>query len=64
RVLLATDHFTPISTRTHGTQAVPYVLWDSENPRQNKAGFNEADAAQGVPEPRAHVLVERLVEGF
>ncbi|MBU4564547.1 MAG: cofactor-independent phosphoglycerate mutase [Desulfarculus sp.] len=64
RVLLATDHFTPISTRTHGTQAVPYVLWDSENPRQNKAGFNEADAAQGVSEPQAHVLVERLVEGF
>ena len=64
RVLLATDHFTPISTRTHGTQAVPYVLWDSQNPRQGKAGYNEADAAGGTLEPQAHVLVERLVEGF
>jgi len=64
RVLLATDHFTPISTRTHGIQPVPYVLWDSENPRQGEAGFNEADAAKGASEPQAHALVERLVEGF
>lgn len=64
RVLLATDHFTPISTRTHGTQPVPYVLWDSENPRQNQAGFNESDAAGGMREPQAHRLVTRLVEGF
>jgi 2,3-bisphosphoglycerate-independent phosphoglycerate mutase len=64
RVLLATDHFTPISTRTHGTQPVPYVLWDSQNPRQGRAGCNEADAAQGQPEPEAHRLVERLVGGF
>ncbi|MBU1450807.1 MAG: cofactor-independent phosphoglycerate mutase [Proteobacteria bacterium] len=64
RVLLATDHFTPISTRTHGIQPVPYVLWDSENPRQNETGFNEADAARGAMEPQAHRLVERLVEGF
>ena len=64
RVLLATDHYTPISTRTHGLQPVPYVLWDSENRRSSQAGFNEIDAAQGVMVPQAHHLVERLVGGF
>jgi 2,3-bisphosphoglycerate-independent phosphoglycerate mutase len=64
RVLLATDHFTPLSTRTHGKQPVPYVLWDSQATRQGAGGFNEPDAAAGGVEKQAHRLVERLVEGW
>ncbi|MCB2228417.1 MAG: cofactor-independent phosphoglycerate mutase [Desulfarculaceae bacterium] len=64
RVLLATDHYTPLATRTHGTQAVPYVLYDSENLRAAGQAYNEADAARGELESQAHRLVERLVEGF
>ncbi|MCF8032769.1 MAG: cofactor-independent phosphoglycerate mutase [Desulfarculaceae bacterium] len=64
RVLLVTDHFTPLSTRTHGRQPVPYVLYDSLKPRSSNQGYNEADAAKGDLESQAHRLVERLVEGF
>jgi len=64
RVLLATDHFTPLSTRTHGSQPVPYLLWDSQAMRQGAGGFNESDAAAGGVEKQAHRLVERLVEGW
>ncbi len=64
RILLATDHFTPLSTRTHGSQAVPYVLWDSANPRPGAAGYHEAAAADGLFEPQAFKLAEKLVRGF
>ncbi|RJX34544.1 MAG: cofactor-independent phosphoglycerate mutase [Desulfarculus sp.] len=65
RLLLATDHFTPLSTRTHGSQPVPFLLWDSERQGPGAPGFNEAAAlASGVREPQAHKLVQRLVEGF
>ena len=64
RVLLATDHYTPLSTRTHGRQPVPYVLYDSLKPRPSGQGYNEADAAKGQLESQAHRLVERLVEGL
>jgi len=64
RVLLATDHYTPLSTRTHGTQPVPYVLYDSLKPRSSGQGYNEPEAAKGVKEKQAHRLVERLVEGW
>lgn len=64
RILLATDHFTPLSTRTHGSQPVPYVLWDSAKPRSGASGYNEAAAARGVMEPDAYKLAEKLVEGF
>ena len=64
RVLLATDHYTPLVTRTHGTQPVPYVLFDSQKTRNESRAYNEADAAGGPKEDHAHNLVERLMEGF
>jgi 2,3-bisphosphoglycerate-independent phosphoglycerate mutase len=65
RVLLATDHFTPLEVKTHTREPVPYVIWDSENPRNGGSGFNEkaALAACGGKVLPAHELVERLVKG-
>lgn len=65
RLLLATDHYTPLTTRTHGRQPVPYLLWDSQKRGPGAPGFHEAAAqAGGAHEPQAHKLVERLVEGW
>lgn len=64
RLLLATDHHTPLAERTHNDQPVPFVIWDSEQPRQGDQGFNEPAAqASGLMEPEAHRLVKRLIEG-
>jgi len=63
RVLLATDHYTPLSVKTHTPEPVPFVIWDSEKPVPGGAGFNEkaALAAAGDMVVPAHGLIERLV---
>ncbi len=63
RVLLATDHFTPLEVRTHTREAVPFAIWDSRKKQAGGAGYNEAAAAAtGVFVPQACTLVERLLE--
>ncbi len=65
RVLLATDHFTPLEVKTHTPEPVPYVIWDSENTGSGGAGFNEkaALAVAGDKILPAHDLIELLVRG-
>lgn len=43
RVLLITDHATPVSVRTHTQEPVPFVVYDSaaEKPSHSAAGYNE-----------------------
>ncbi|MGD8562876.1 MAG: cofactor-independent phosphoglycerate mutase [Desulfarculaceae bacterium] len=64
RVLLVTDHYTPLEVRTHTTEPVPFVIWDSQNPGPGGAGFNETAAAQAMgPEPLpGHQLIEELIK--
>jgi 2,3-bisphosphoglycerate-independent phosphoglycerate mutase len=63
RVLLATDHFTPLSIRTHARDPIPFAIWDSGNPRSGgKGGYNEAAAtATGILLPHAWDLLRRLI---
>lgn len=65
RVLLATDHYTPLEVKTHTPEPVPYVIWDSQKKGPGGAGFNEkaALAAAGDQVLPAHELVELLVGG-
>lgn len=37
RVLLMPDHFTPISVKTHTSEPVPFVIYDSTHPRRSRA---------------------------
>ncbi|MBI4799571.1 MAG: phosphoglycerate mutase, partial [Desulfarculus sp.] len=62
RVLLATDHYTPISVMTHTREPVPYVIWDSRRQQAGGAGYNET-AAAGRPSRPAFELIGQLVEG-
>jgi 2,3-bisphosphoglycerate-independent phosphoglycerate mutase len=63
RVLLATDHFTPLEVMTHTSEAVPFVLWDSRAAESGGAAYSEAAAAAtGYRVERAHQLIELLLE--
>ncbi len=45
-LLILPDHPTPLSIRTHSSDAVPYLLYRSNQPRQNRAlSFTEENAA-------------------
>jgi 2,3-bisphosphoglycerate-independent phosphoglycerate mutase len=66
RVLLATDHYTPLEVMTHTEEPVPFCLWDSESPRNHPGRrFTENDAAAaavGEVLP-GHELLHLLVGG-
>ena len=64
RLLLACDHFTPLEVRTHTTEPVPYIIWDSRKPGPGALAYSEAAAAQacaGRVTP-GHELINLLVE--
>lgn len=53
RMLIMPDHPTPIRVRTHTSDPVPYLLYDSTQMLQNKWDYNEKDAKKSgnvVPE--------------
>ncbi len=65
RLLLLSDHATPVSLKTHAPGPVPFVLYTSNEESKSKPiGFNEGDAEKsGVMVKEAHRLIEGLIEG-
>lgn len=63
RILLVTDHYTPVFLKTHVAEAVPFAIFSSQKrPEQSRLGFNEIDAKKtGVFISEGHKLVERLL---
>jgi 2,3-bisphosphoglycerate-independent phosphoglycerate mutase len=59
RVLLLPDHATPCALRTHTSDPVPYLLFDSTADGPGGA-YTEAAVADCEPEP-AHLLMGRLL---
>lgn len=62
RVLILPDHPTPICIRTHSSEPVPYVLYDSrcENPNEVE-GYSEKEAAKtGVYVAKGHTIIDKL----
>jgi 2,3-bisphosphoglycerate-independent phosphoglycerate mutase len=63
RVMLVTDHYTPLMVKTHTPEPVPYVIWDSEREVSGGNYFCEAHAKRtGNPVIPAHTLINRLLE--
>ncbi len=63
RMLVLPDHPTPIRVRTHTSENVPYMLYDSTNKQNNAWNYNEAEALKsGNLEPVGHQLIEKLLE--
>ncbi|HTB22036.1 MAG TPA: cofactor-independent phosphoglycerate mutase [bacterium] len=44
RLLVTPDHATPLETRTHAYDAVPYFVYDSTRPSEGGKPYTEADA--------------------
>jgi 2,3-bisphosphoglycerate-independent phosphoglycerate mutase len=63
RLLITPDHPTPIRCRTHTSDPVPYVLFDSTCRKNTGATYNEKQAAaSGNYEPDGYKLLDRLIQ--
>ncbi len=62
RMIVLPDHPTPICIRTHTSDPVPYMLYDSTNKQNNTWDYNEkAGAASGFVIKRGCETVEHLL---
>lgn len=63
RMLVMPDHPTPISCRTHTSDPVPYMLYDSSNQLENKWNYNEAEARNsGNVVEHGYEIINKLFE--
>ena len=63
RMLVLPDHPTPIRCRTHTSDPVPYVLYDSTNEQKKAAHYNEKEAATtGIFEPDGYKLMDEFLK--
>ncbi|MBE5946082.1 MAG: cofactor-independent phosphoglycerate mutase [Lachnospiraceae bacterium] len=63
RMLVLPDHPTPIVLRTHSSDPVPYLLYDSTAHKESVLKYNEKDAkAGGKFVPEGHKLIDILFE--
>ncbi|HHI97645.1 MAG TPA: cofactor-independent phosphoglycerate mutase [Thermodesulfatator atlanticus] len=47
RLMVVTDHYTPLSLRTHASKPVPFAIYDSRNPQVKRAtGYHEKSASE------------------
>jgi len=64
RVMVVTDHRTPLSVRTHTTEPVPFAICGTgiPVPAHGNGGFSEENAeARGLFVDEGYKLIERLI---
>ena len=63
RIPVLPDHPTPLAIRTHSSEPVPYLIYDSREKHPGVASFTESTArAAGNYEPDASVLMKSLIK--
>ena len=63
RILVLPDHPTPIRIRTHSSDPVPYVLYDSTRQNKKIAHYTEAEAREtGIFLPPGYELMAKLLQ--
>ena len=63
RMLVLPDHPTPITLRTHTSDPVPYMLYDSANHGSRMWHYNEKEAAaSGIDMPSGAALMEYFLD--
>ncbi|SHJ61314.1 cofactor-independent phosphoglycerate mutase [Parasporobacterium paucivorans] len=63
RMMILPDHPTPIRIRTHSSEPVPYLLYDSTRPEKHTWDYNEKDsAASGNVIEKGHMAINKLLE--
>lgn len=64
RILILPDHPTPIRCRTHTSDPVPFVLYDSTAPIDQGCGFSEREAKSGgITVDHGYDLIRKLIGG-
>ena len=59
RMLILPDHPTPIAVRTHTSEPVPYLLYDSTDLQDNRWEYSEKCAKEGgIYHPQGHKLID------
>ena len=63
RMLVLPDHPTPIAVRTHTSEPVPYLLYDSTREKRTNVLYNEKDAeSTGIFIEQGHKLMEHFFQ--
>jgi 2,3-bisphosphoglycerate-independent phosphoglycerate mutase len=63
RMMILPDHPTPICVRTHTSDPVPYMLYDSTDKKENSLKYNEKDAkSSGIYIAEGHKAIAHLFE--
>lgn len=63
RMLILPDHPTPVRIRTHTSDPVPYMLYDSRKTLGNGALYSEKNAAaSGIVLTESEMMMDRLLE--
>lgn len=63
-ILICPDHATPLSTRTHASEPIPYMLYRSNNIKNNNTKYNEKEcAASGIFVKQGFTLIDKLIKG-
>lgn len=63
RMMVLPDHPTPVRLRTHTSNAIPYLIYDSTKKVSNPYKYNEEEAAKsGIDIPNGYTLINRLLE--
>ena len=63
RLMILPDHPTPIRCRTHTSDPVPYIIYDSTRQRRGVTQYSEKEAGKtGNYQPEGYKLIEKLFE--
>ena len=63
KMLILPDHPTPISLKTHVSDPVPYIIYNSENELDTKLSYNEENAkSTGVYIEEGYTLMDRFLK--
>jgi 2,3-bisphosphoglycerate-independent phosphoglycerate mutase len=64
RMLVVTDHYTPVSIRTHAAGPVPFIIYDSrkEQDSPDRSYSEKAAAETGLNISQGHHIIPRLLE--
>lgn len=63
RLLVMPDHPTPVRVRTHTSDSVPYLLFDSTLPRAENWNYNEKEAKMsGNFVSHGHTIINKLIK--
>ena len=63
RMLILPDHPTPVRVRTHTSDSVPYMLYDSDQELDKTWNYNEKEAEMsGNFFAKGHTLIDYLFE--